>query len=115
MESQFSLIDGLRRTAHLGGALLEATAKRPAAPLKLNFALTYWCQYAARPATSGSGSPPTIDHRRSDIASFARTNVTWLDLTGGEIFSAPDIDGIFDAVVTGWRRLAILRLPTMDS
>jgi formate dehydrogenase maturation protein FdhE len=32
----------------LGAALLQATASRPAAPLKLNFCLTYWCQYRCK-------------------------------------------------------------------
>ena len=35
-----------------------------------------------------------------------------MDLTGGEIFLRPDIDEILDAVVTGWRRLALLHFPT---
>ena len=39
-------------------------------------------------------------------------NITWADLTGGEIFLRPDIDEILEAVVTGWRRLAILHFPT---
>ena len=113
MESQFSLIDGLRRTAHLGGALLEATAKRPAAPLKLNFALTYWCQYRCKTCNIWQRKP-SDELTTEEILAIVRENpdVTWLDLTGGEIFLRPDIDDIFDVVLTGWRRLAILHFPT---
>jgi radical SAM protein with 4Fe4S-binding SPASM domain len=38
--------------------------------------------------------------------------VNWVDLTGGEIFLRPDIDDIFEAVVSGWARLALLHFPT---
>ena len=41
--------DPLRRSAHLGAALARRrTVRRPAAPLKLNFCLTYWCQYRCK-------------------------------------------------------------------
>ena len=53
------------------------------------------------------------DDRRKSSRSCARTrDVNWVDLTGGEIFLRPDIDDIFEAIVTGWRRLAILHFPT---
>jgi hypothetical protein len=41
-------LDAIARSAHLGAALLGATAHRPFAPLKLNLCLTYWCQYRCK-------------------------------------------------------------------
>ena len=105
--------DQFRRTAHLGAALLKATAVRPSAPLKLNFCLTYWCQYKCKTCNIWQRKP-TDELTTDEILAFVRENpnVTWADLTGGEIFLRPDIDQIFDAVVSGWRRLAILHFPT---
>jgi radical SAM protein with 4Fe4S-binding SPASM domain len=105
--------DTARRSAHLGAALLTSTATRPAAPLKLNLCLTYWCQYKCKTCNIWQRKP--ADELTTDeIVALVRENpdVNWLDLTGGEIFLRPDIDAILDAVVTGWRRLAILHFPT---
>jgi radical SAM protein with 4Fe4S-binding SPASM domain len=107
------VIDGLRRSAHLSVALLKATATRPAAPLKLNFCLTYWCQYRCKTCNIWQRKP-TDELTTQEIVTFVRENphITWADLTGGEIFLRPDIDDVFDAIVTGWERLAILHFPT---
>ena len=102
-----------RRSAHLGAALLSATVSRPSAPLKLNFCLTYWCQYRCKTCNIWRRKP--ADELTTDeVITFVRENpdVTWADLTGGEIFLRSDIDEIFDAVLSGWRRLAILHFPT---
>jgi radical SAM protein with 4Fe4S-binding SPASM domain len=105
--------DKLRRSAHLGVALLQATASRPSAPLKLNFCLTYWCQYKCKTCNIWQRKP--ADELTTDeVMAVVRENpnITWADLTGGEIFLRPDIDDILEAVVTGWRRLAFLHFPT---
>lgn len=101
------------RSAHLGAALLRSTIGRPASPLKLNFCLTYWCQYRCKTCNIWQRKP--ADELSTDeILAFIRENpgVTWVDLTGGEIFLRPDIDDLLDAVVRGWRRLALLHFPT---
>jgi len=105
--------DKLRRSAHLGGALLQATVSRPIAPLKLNFCLTYWCQYRCKTCNIWQRKP-TDELTTDEIIAIVRENpnITWADLTGGEIFLRPDIEEIFDAIVTGWRSLAILHFPT---
>ena len=89
----------IARDAHLGVALLRTVAHRPAAPLKLNLCLTYWCQYKCKTC---------------NIWQLVRENpnINWVDLTGGEIFLRRDIDEVFDAIVTGWSRLALLHFPT---
>src|SRR5262245_7570578 len=108
-----SLVDPLRRSAHLGAALLKTTAVRPAAPLKLNFCLTYWCQYRCKTCNIWQRQP-SDELTTGEVLAFVRENstITWADLTGGEIFLRPDVDEVLDAVVTGWRRLALLHFPT---
>jgi radical SAM protein with 4Fe4S-binding SPASM domain len=101
------------RSAHLGVALLKSTITRPSAPLKLNFCLTYWCQYRCKTCNIWQRKP-TDELTTDEVVALVRENptITWADLTGGEIFLRPDIDEILDAVVTGWRRLALLHFPT---
>ncbi|HEU4936773.1 MAG TPA: radical SAM protein [Vicinamibacterales bacterium] len=103
----------ITRSAHLGVALLRATVQRPPAPLKLNLCLTYWCQYKCKTCNIWQRKP-TEELTTEEIVTLVRENphVNWLDLTGGEIFLRRDIDEIFDAILGGWSRLAILHFPT---
>ena len=103
----------ITRFAHLGVALLRTTAHRPAAPLKLNLCLTYWCQYKCKTCNIWQRKPAD-ELTTAEIAALVRENpdVTWADLTGGEIFLRPDIDDVLELVVRGWRRLALLHFPT---
>jgi radical SAM protein with 4Fe4S-binding SPASM domain len=106
-------LDALRRTAHLGVSLLGSTAGRPAAPLKVNFCLTYWCQYRCKTCNIWQRKP-TDELTTDEVLAFVRENpdIVWADLTGGEIFLRSDINAILDGIVSGWRRLAILHFPT---
>jgi MoaA/NifB/PqqE/SkfB family radical SAM enzyme len=106
-------LGGATRLARLGLAVARTTVHRPRAPFKLNFAVTYWCQYRCKTCNIWQRKPAdelTLD----EIATFVRENpgLSWLDLTGGEIFLRRDIDDLFDVVVEGWRRLAVLHFPT---
>jgi Fe-coproporphyrin III synthase len=113
MPPERPLVDKLRRTAQVGVALLQATAHRPSVPLKLNLCLTYWCQYRCKTCNIWQRQP-SDELTTGEVLALVRENpnITWADLTGGEIFLRPDIDEVFDAVVTGWRRLAFLHFPT---
>jgi radical SAM protein with 4Fe4S-binding SPASM domain len=106
-------LQALTRATHLGVALLRTTVSRPPAPVKLNLCLTYWCQYRCKTCNIWQRKP--ADELTTDeIVTLVGENpdVNWVDLTGGEIFLRRDIDDIFDAIITGWRRLAILHFPT---
>ena len=105
--------DKLRRQGGLGVALLKSTAMRPTQPLKLNFCLTYWCQYRCKTCNIWQRKP-TEELTTEEIRTFVRENphINWVDLTGGEIFLRPDIDAVFEAIICGWRQLAILHFPT---
>jgi MoaA/NifB/PqqE/SkfB family radical SAM enzyme len=103
----------ITRSAYLGAALVRTTLHRPSAPLKLNLCLTYWCQYKCKTCNIWQRKP-TDELTTEEIVALVRENphVNWVDLTGGEIFLRRDIDEVFDAIVTGWSRLAILHFPT---
>ena len=107
------LFQDAKRSAALGLAVARATAQRPPAPFKLNFCLTYWCQYKCKTCNIWQRKPAD-ELRLDEITTFVRENpgVNWLDLTGGEIFLRRDIDDIFDVIVDGWSRLALLHFPT---
>ena len=106
-------LDKVARYAHMGGALLRSTVARPSRPLKLNFCLTYWCQYRCKTCNIWHRKP-TDELTTEEILRFVRQNpdISWVDLTGGEIFLRPDIDDVLEAVVSGWRHLALLHFPT---
>jgi MoaA/NifB/PqqE/SkfB family radical SAM enzyme len=106
-------LGGATRMAALAVAVARATAQRPPAPFKLNFCLTYWCQYKCKTCNIWQRKP-TDELTLDEIGTFVRENpgINWLDLTGGEIFLRRDIDDIFDVVVDGWSRLALLHFPT---
>jgi MoaA/NifB/PqqE/SkfB family radical SAM enzyme len=107
------MFESLERGATLAGRLLRANAGRLSHPLKLNLALTYWCQYRCKTCNIWQRKP--VDELTTDeILAFIGVNpsVSWLDITGGEIFLRPDIGDIFDALVDTWQDLFILHFPT---
>jgi Fe-coproporphyrin III synthase len=112
-QSDAGVLRHARRSAHLGLALLKSTATRPGTPVKLNFCLTYWCQYRCKTCNIWKRKPQD-ELTTDEIITFVRENpdINWVDLTGGEIFLRPDIDDVLGAIVDGWRRLAILHFPT---
>jgi radical SAM protein with 4Fe4S-binding SPASM domain len=107
------VLDQLTRPARFVTRVLHANVSRPARPWKLNVALTYWCQYRCETCNIWRRKPAD-ELTTSELVSFIRQNggVSWVDLTGGEIFLRPDIAEIFDAVMTGWRDLVVLHFPT---
>lgn len=82
-------------------------------PLKLNFCLTYWCQYRCKTCNIWQRKP-SGELTTDELLTFIDRNrqTAWLDLTGGEIFLRSDIDEILDAIAVSWPQLAILHFPT---
>jgi radical SAM protein with 4Fe4S-binding SPASM domain len=107
------MFEQVGRGAVLAGRLLRANAGRLSHPLKLNLALTYWCQYKCKTCNIWQRRP-TDELTTEEILRFIAQNpsVSWLDVTGGEIFLREDINEIFDAIVDSWRDLFILHFPT---
>jgi len=107
------MYERFQRGALLAGRLAKANVARLAYPLKLNLALTYWCQYKCKTCNIWKRKP-TDELTTAEVLAFIRENpaVSWLDVTGGEIFLREDINDIFAAIVESWRDLFILHFPT---
>jgi len=91
----------------------RANLGRLPAPMKLTFAVTYWCQY--RCATCNIWQRKPVDELTTDeiLAFIARNRkFVWADVTGGEIFLRPDIADLIEAMIVEWRSLAVLHFPT---
>src|SRR6476659_3386760 len=101
------------RAARFAGRVLHANVARPRHPWKVNLALTYWCQYKCKTCNIWRRKQ-TDELTTGEIIEFIRQNplVSWVDLTGGEIFLRRDIADILDAVVSLWPHLVVLHFPT---
>ena len=101
------------RSARLASRVLHANVARPRHPWKVNLALTYWCQYKCQTCNIWRRKPADELTTR-EVIEFIRQNqfVSWIDLTGGEIFLRRDIDEILDAAATMWPHLFLLHFPT---
>ena len=103
----------IRNYADLGARLARANVQRLPTPLKVNFCLTYWCQYRCKTCNIWKRRP--VDElNTAELLRFVDRNrqVGWLDVTGGEIFLRRDIGDFFAAVVATWKRLTVLHFPT---
>lgn len=107
------MFSNLRRGGRFGGRLLQANAHRLSSPLKLNLALTYWCQYKCKTCNIWRRRP-TDELTTRELLTFVRENpnISWLDVTGGEIFLRDDIGEIFESITDSWRDLFLLHFPT---
>ncbi len=103
----------LARSALAAARLARANLVRLERPIKINMALTYWCQYRCKTCNIWQRQP-TDELTTAEVLRFIERNrhFSWADLTGGEIFLRQDINEIFDAVASTWRELVILHFPT---
>jgi MoaA/NifB/PqqE/SkfB family radical SAM enzyme len=104
------------RAAVFGGRVLRSRLGRPDAPWKVTFALTYRCNHLCRNCSIWRKRPSRADEMSAaEIAEFFRRSgraISWLDLTGGEIFTRPDLLSVLDALLEGCPRLFLLHFPT---
>jgi MoaA/NifB/PqqE/SkfB family radical SAM enzyme len=103
----------LLRLAGAATRAARANIQRLPVPLKVNLSVTYWCQYRCKTCNIWHRKPEN-ELTTTELLAFVRANrkVCWLDVTGGEIFLRPDIGEVLDAIVSDWRRLALLHFPT---
>jgi MoaA/NifB/PqqE/SkfB family radical SAM enzyme len=101
------------RVARAGARIARAHAARLATPLKLNWCLTYWCQYRCLTCNIWKRKPED-ELTTAEIQDVVRNapSPSWLDLTGGELFLREDIGEILEAIVSRWRSLVVLHYPT---
>ena len=80
------------RLAAAGTRVLRSNFARLQSPLKINLALTYWCQYRCQTCNIRKKKPQD-ELTTDEILSFIENNreVAWVDVTGGEIFLRNDI------------------------
>jgi radical SAM protein with 4Fe4S-binding SPASM domain len=102
-----------RRLTRAARQVARANFQRLAVPLKINFAVTYWCQYRCKTCNIWQRQPDG-ELTTEEILQFVRntTGVSWLDITGGEIFLRRDIGELLEAIVASWTHLALLHFPT---
>lgn len=93
--------------------IAQANLTRPPSPVKVNLALTYWCQYRCQTCNIWRRKP--VDElSTAELLQFVERNrdFSWADLTGGEIFLRDDVAEVLDAVAGSWRNLVVLHFPT---
>jgi MoaA/NifB/PqqE/SkfB family radical SAM enzyme len=102
-----------RRLLWAARQVARANVRRLTTPLKINFAVTYWCQYRCKTCNIWKRKPEG-ELTTDEILQFIATtpDVSWLDITGGEIFLRQDIGEILDAIVASWKQLLLLHFPT---
>lgn len=113
---QAAVMKPLNRIIRLGcGAAraVRANIGRLSAPMKLTFAVTYRCQYRCATCNIWQRKPENELTTKEILKFIAKARgLTWIDITGGEIFLRKDIGDILEAMVETWRTLAFLHFPT---
>jgi radical SAM protein with 4Fe4S-binding SPASM domain len=91
----------------------RANFRRLQVPLKVTFAMTYRCQYRCKTCNIWQRRPDG-ELTTDEILRFVRktSDVSWLDVTGGEIFLRSDIGELLEAIAASWKRLLLLHFPT---
>lgn len=94
--------------------LAETWFHRPASPTRVVWSLTRKCNLRCGMCLTWQTrheprllSVPQIERVLHDLP-----RLTWLDLTGGEIFVRPDAEQVFDAVAAAAPALTVLHFPT---
>jgi MoaA/NifB/PqqE/SkfB family radical SAM enzyme len=102
-----------RRLLGLAGRIAGSNLRRPRLPLKLTFILTYVCDCRCamcniwKRRDKGGMTAEEVDRFFGSHAGFP-----WVNLSGGEIFAHPEIDGILAAVARTNRRIYLIDFPT---
>jgi MoaA/NifB/PqqE/SkfB family radical SAM enzyme len=101
------------RLLGLAGRIVGSNLRRPRLPLKLTFILTYVCDCRCKMCNiwkRRDKGTMTVE----EVARFfaGHPGFPWVNLSGGEIFAHPEIDGILAAVAGKNRQLYLLDFPT---
>lgn len=107
------MLNALYRFGKAGLGLLRANVARLPRPLKINFAVTYWCQYQCKTCNIWKMQPRDELSTEELIKIFDRNNwMSWLDIMGGEIFLRRDIDEVLRHIADRCRHLVVLHFAT---
>jgi MoaA/NifB/PqqE/SkfB family radical SAM enzyme len=103
----------VRRWLRLGAAVARSNVGDPRLPFRATFAVTSRCEL--RCGMCGIWrSRPGAELTTAEIERFFAGAgwLSWLNLTGGEIFARPDAEAILEAAVRRCRALCLLNFPT---
>ncbi len=107
-----SLAERLRRSAALARAVLRAR-RGPFDPFKLTWILTERCSLTCRSCHLWAGDPEAgPDLEEIEAVLRANPQLTWLNLSGGDLVERPDAPGIMERVARLGRDLALVDFPT---
>jgi MoaA/NifB/PqqE/SkfB family radical SAM enzyme len=112
VSAPFFPVASVRRRAVTVARVAEANLRPLDEPMKLTFALTYWCQYRCQTCNIWQRKPEnelTLDEIRRLASSVRKLN--WLDITGGEIFLRRDIEDVLQTFAA-LPNLSLLHFPT---
>ncbi len=105
------LIDSTRRYAALARAVARAR-RAPFDPFKLTWILTEECSCRCRTCHLWADAAPAItDHDLEQLVAHNR-QLTWMNLSGGDLVEDARAPGWIGAIVDGLPDLALLDLPT---
>jgi len=107
-----SLAERLRRSAALARAVLRAR-RGPFDPFKLTWILTERCSHTCRTCHLWAADPGAgPDLPEIEAVLLANPQLTWLNLSGGDLVERPDAPAIMQRVADLGRDLALVDFPT---
>jgi radical SAM protein with 4Fe4S-binding SPASM domain len=97
----------------LAKAAWKSNFGRPAAPFKLTFCVTFWCNYRCQTCNIWK-MKPRDELSLDEIGAFFRRSpeFLWVDLTGGEVMLRKDFTEICHTVIDACPNLLLLHFPT---
>lgn len=100
--------------AELVARLAETWVRRPSTPNRVVMMLTRACNLRCNMCLTWSARPERPPMTPEQVGGVLRQidRLTWLDLTGGEIFVRPDAEAVFDEVTRATPALRMLHFPT---
>jgi MoaA/NifB/PqqE/SkfB family radical SAM enzyme len=104
----------VRRLAVLAGRALRSHFGTNPAPFKLTLIVTWTCDCRCRMCNIWQRPKPKDRMTVDEVRTFFRKNpgFSWVNLSGGEIFTRPDSTELVSAVVEECRDLYLLDFPT---
>ena len=104
----------LRQQAELVGRLAETWFRRPATPTRVVMSLTRRCNLRCDMCRVWEMTPRIDSLTPDEVGDIMRQldRLTWLDLTGGEIFTRKDAEAVVWQVIDNAAALRLLHFPT---
>ena len=101
------------RPLSLLGSVLASNFKRLALPYKLTLILTYQCNFTCKVCEAWKAEPK-IEVSSEEVRIFFKKtrNFSWVNVSGGEIFTRADIEEIMFLIINESNDLQIFNFPT---